>query len=99
MICAPTSTTTAEAGTNSGVHDGSVYGAISTSPGSRPIGSAGSSTTRARPRATPGQPGMPVSTVPTAAADALGAERRGHSLGGGGAPNVTNGGSRSHSDR
>ena len=56
---APTSTTTPAAGTNSGVHAGSVIGAISTSPGSSAVGSAGSSTTRARPRDTPGQPGQP----------------------------------------
>jgi hypothetical protein len=36
---APTSTTTAEAATNSGVHAGSVIGAMRISPGSRADGS------------------------------------------------------------
>ena len=60
LSIAPTSTTTASTGTNSGVHDGSVIGATSTSPGPMSRGSEGSSTMRARPRATPGQPAMPV---------------------------------------
>ena len=98
LIWAPTSTTTAAAGTNSGVQAGSVMGATSTSPGWRPRGSPGSWTTRARPVATPVQPGMPTSTVP-AAAGANAALRRGHSLGGGGSPWVTNGGSTSNSPR
>ncbi len=53
---APTSTTTADAGTTNGVHDGSVMGATSTSPGPRSPGSPASRTMRALPRATPGQP-------------------------------------------
>src|SRR3954462_10026417 len=67
LISAPTLTTTAAAGKNSGVHAGSVNGATRTSPGSSPFGSAGSSTTRARPRATPEHPLAPRSIVPTAA--------------------------------
>ena len=57
---APTSTITAPAVTNSGVHDGSVTGATSTSPGSSSVASAGWSTTWATPVATPGQLGPPV---------------------------------------
>src|SRR3954454_17829034 len=67
LINAPTLTTTAAAGRKSGVHAGSVNGATRTSPGSRPLGSAGSSTTRARPLATPEHPLAPRNTVPTAA--------------------------------
>src|SRR3954468_7533975 len=64
VIWAPTSTTTAAAGTKRGVQAGSVTGAISTSPGSSANGSEGSVMIRARPVATPAQPGIPVSTVP-----------------------------------
>src|ERR1700682_4184076 len=64
LIWAPTSTTTAAAGTNSGVQAGSVIGATRTSPGSSACGAEGSRMILARPVALPGQPGMPVSTVP-----------------------------------
>src|SRR5581483_9758429 len=90
----PTSTTTAAAGRNSGVHDGSVIGATSTSPGPSWAGSDGSSTTRAVPRALPGQPPTPWIASP---ADSVGArsacERRAQVSSGGGSPATTNGGS------
>ena len=90
----PTSTTTATAGRNSGVHDGSVIGATSTSPGPSCDGSDGSSTTRAVPRAVPGQPPTPWIASPGASVAAGAAsERRAHSSSGGGAPAITNGGS------
>ena len=80
------------AGTNSGVHDGSVIGATSTSPGSSAVGSDGSSTTRARPRPcrAAGQPGQHV-----ARRQALTVGRRaaGQVDSGGGSPTNTNGGS------
>src|SRR5438270_2358445 len=100
VIWAPTSTTTAAAGTNSGVHAGSVTGATSTSPGSSANGSDGSVTMRARPVAVPAHPGMPVKTVPgptfsTAAA----ASRRLHVESGGTSQDTMNGGSSSNSDR
>ena len=82
---------TASAATNSGVQDGSVMGATRTSPGPRPRGSRGSSTTRARPRATPGQPAMPVNVEP-ALAVSVGASRRSHVSMGGNSPWKTNGG-------
>src|SRR5204862_2093141 len=92
----PTSTTTAAAGRNSGVHDGSVIGATSTSPGPSWEGSDGSSTTRAVPRATPGQPPTPWIASPATSFTAAAAwERRAHSDSGGGSPAITNGGSRS----
>src|SRR5256885_16947921 len=58
VIWAPTSTTTAAAGTNKGVHAGSVTGATRTSPGSSAVGSDGSSTTLGRRVAVPAHPGM-----------------------------------------
>ena len=64
LIRAPTFTTTAADGRNSGVQAGSVIGATSTSPGSRSTASAGSMTTRARPLATPWHPAAPVRTSP-----------------------------------
>src|SRR5437763_13109593 len=92
----PTWTTTAAAATNSGVHDGSVIGATSTSPASSWEGSDGSSTTRATPRARPGQPGTPVIDWPGPSTGAVAAaERRFHSDSGAGVPSTTNGGSRS----
>ena len=53
VIRAPTFTTTAAAGTNSGVHAGSVDGATRTSPGPRSPRSNGSVRCAPRPRATP----------------------------------------------
>src|SRR5438477_8172913 len=78
VIWAPTSTTTAAAGTNSGVHAGSVTGATSTSPGSSANGSDGSVTMRARPVALPAHPGIPVSTVPGPTFSTADASRRRH---------------------
>ncbi len=94
-IAAPTSTTTAAAGTNSGVHDGSVLGATSTSPGSRPVGSNESSTTRARPVALPGQPGNPVSVSPAVSTAATPSPRCGPGAAGGASRSNTNGSRRS----
>ena len=59
LMVPPTSTITPAAGTNSGVHDGSVMGATRMSPGSRAPGSDGSVTIRARPVAVPALPPMP----------------------------------------
>ena len=67
LFMAPTSTITPAAGTNSGVQDGSVFGATRMSPGSSASGSPGSSRTRAVPLATPAQPGEPASTSPDTA--------------------------------
>ena len=64
LSAAPTSTTTAAAGTNNGVHDGSVIGATRTSPGCSAEGSLESRITRAVPSATPGQPGIPAIVSP-----------------------------------
>ena len=94
---APTSTTTAAAGTNSGVHDGSVMGATSTSPGSRAVGSLESSTTRALPSATPEHPGTPWSVSPEPRPSKTAASRLAHVEGSGGSPTKTNAGSRSDS--
>ena len=91
LSAAPTSTTTALALTNNGVHDGSVSGATSTSPGDSAVGSLLSSTTRARPRAMPGQPGKPASVSPAESCGSSDAPRRGHSDIGGGSPTMTNG--------
>jgi hypothetical protein len=99
LTTAPTLTTTATAGTNNGVHAGSVIGAISTSPGSSANGSPGCSTTRARPSATPGAPGTPASTSPGAATAAETASLRCHDDTGGATPSMMNGGSYSHNSR
>src|SRR4029077_10129055 len=88
---APTSTTTPAAGTNSGVHDGSVIGATSTSPGSSAEGSCESSTTRARPWAIPGQPGMPCNVSPSLTTATGRPPRVAHVDTGGGVPSNTNG--------
>ena len=90
---APTFTTTAAAGTNSGTHDGSVCGAMSTSPGSRPAGSAASRITRARPVATPPEPAEPRSTVPETALSTRLSLRRVISANAGTRPFTTNTGS------
>ena len=92
LIWPPTSTTTASTGTNSGVQLGSVIGAMRTSPGPRSPGRAGSSTTRARPRATPGQPPMPVRIEPTGTGTTSESARRFHVATGGTSPSNTNGG-------
>ena len=65
LICPPTSTTTASAGTNKGVHEGSVNGAIKISPVPRDPGSEGSVTTLAIPSTTPGHPPKPSRDSPT----------------------------------
>src|SRR5436305_7160260 len=99
VIWAPTSTTTAAAGTNSGVQAGSVTGAISTSPGSNAKGSDGSVMIRARPVATPAQPGMPVSTVPGPTCSTVDEPRRFHVDSGGTSQATMNGGSNSNMAR
>src|SRR3954470_6720343 len=99
VIWAPTSTTTAAAGTNNGVHAGSVTGATRMSPGSRAVGSDGSMMMRARPVAVPAQPGIPVSTVPLATLSIPLASRRGNSDNGGAVRYTMNGGSSSYSAR
>src|SRR3954465_2954545 len=96
VIWAPTSTTTAAAGTNNGVHAGSVTGATSTSPGSSANGSDGSVMMRARPVATPAQPGMPVGTVPDSTWATDDESRRGHDDSGGTSQATMNGGSSSN---
>ena len=55
----PASVTIAAARANSGVHGGAVVGETSTSPCWRASPSASDRTMRTRPRATPGEPGMP----------------------------------------
>ena len=80
------------AGTNNGVHDGSVIGATSTSPGPRAIGSMGSAMTRARPLATPGHPGSPCNSSPTARWSTAAAPRTGQLSGPSALPTNTNGG-------
>ena len=90
---APTFTTTPPAGTNSGVHDGSVMGATRMSPGSRFVGSAESSTTRARPTAVPGHPGIPWRESPGAAWVSAPAERGGQVSGVGWSPTKRKGSS------
>ena len=64
LIWPPTLTTTASAGTNNGVQEGSVSGAIRISPGPRSLGSEGSVMTFAVPSATPGHPPNPFSISP-----------------------------------
>ena len=94
LSAAPTSTTTAEAGTNKGVHDGSVPGATSTSPGSSADALVGVSTIRARPLARPGQPGTPEIVSPTATPFTARDPLAGHAEFGGASPLMMNGGSR-----
>ena len=96
---APTSTTTADAPTNSGVHDGSVMGATRTSSGSSSSTSSGLRTTRARPRALPGLPATPAATSPTGNSVAVTEARRTHSVAGGTSPATTNGGTRPNCSR
>jgi hypothetical protein len=76
LITAPTSTTTAAAETNSGVHDGSVRGATGISPGSRSSASPGSWMTRATPVTTPAHAGTLCRTAPGSAAACKAASRR-----------------------
>ncbi len=96
---APTSTTTADAATNSGVHAGSVIGAMRISPGCRADGSSGLVSTRARPRAVPVQPETPVMVSPASARVLTCASRRAHSSECGAAPLTTNGGTTSNRAR
>ena len=80
------STTTPAAGTNSGVHAGSVLGATSTSPGSSAVGSLGSRMMRARPSETPGHPGKPWMDSPPASRSACTSRRHCHVDGSDGEP-------------
>src|SRR5581483_688500 len=93
LTTAPTSTTTAAAARNSGVHEGSVIGATRTSPAPRPRGSPGSVTTRARPRAVPPQPAIPCRRLPPASGSAE-RPRLAHVSTGGGSPSKRKGGTR-----
>ena len=95
LNAAPTSTTTPPAGTNNGVHDGSVLGATRTSPGPSAVGSLESSTTRATPSETPGHPGKPWTLSPAASGSTSTSSRFGHDDGSLGESAKTNSGSRS----
>src|SRR6476661_220952 len=89
---APTSTTTAEAATNSGVQDGSVIGAMRISPGSSAEGSSGVVRTRAMPRAVPVQPDTPTTDSPAASAAPAAPARSDQPSSGGTSSDTTNGG-------
>lgn len=95
LIWPPTSTTTASTGTNNGVHDGSVSGAMRTSPGPMSPGSPGSVTILARPSATPAHPAIPERCSPgPSGASAEASVRSGQVSAGGISPSNTNGGTR-----
>src|SRR3954468_10122137 len=68
----PVSVTTAAATANSGVQDGAVVSATSTSPGARRPASSSERTTRATAVTVPAEPAAPVNT-PASAAGAGGA--------------------------
>ena len=92
---APMSVTTAPAARNSGVHDGSVDSVMRMSPGSKPSGSPGSCSTRARPVTTPGEQATPVNTSPADTGPRVAMPRLGQLLSGGHETSTMKGGSRS----
>ena len=95
LCSAPVSQTTATAPRNSGVHDGSVIGHTSTSPGSSSRGSAGSRITRAGPDAVPPLTAIPLTVAPADGASGWASTRNGHVSGSEMCPSNHDGGMRS----
>ncbi len=97
LFMAPTSTTTAPAMRNSGVHAASVKGATRTSPGSSRAMSDGSVRTQTRPVTRPAPPPSPDRTSPSLSSGMRRSVRRGHCDSGAGSAAMMNGGSSSNS--